>query len=218
MSSPLSPGDAAVLGVDGHCHVNTLANQLGLSIEETLRQCQETAPEPRPRIVGVITNCVFPSSWATPPQVPPTSSVEVHRTFGVHPRVANTQLDWFTLNGLFQDQSCVAIGECGLDYTAEDIDKQRELFRRQVQMAKLLGKPLVLHLRGGKYDGVIIKDESVYKEVYQMLVGELQLPQAHLLYIHCYVGGWKMCLKFQGKFKRVLFGLTVRSTEHGDFP
>ena len=47
-------------------------------------------------------------------------------------------------------------------------------------------------------------------------LGELQLPRAHPLYIPCYVGGWKMCLKFQGKFKRVLFGLTVRSTEHED--
>ena len=149
-SSPLSPADVPVRAVDGHCHVDTLANQLGLSIEETLRQCQEQAPEPRLRIVGVITNCVFPSSWLNPPQVPPTSSVEVHRTYGVHPCIANTQLDWFTLNGLFQDRSCVAIGECGLYYTAADIEKQREVFRRQVQMAKLLGKPLVLHLRVGK--------------------------------------------------------------------
>ena len=218
MSSPLSPADVPVLAVDGHCHVDTLANQLGLSIEEALRQCQEQAPEPRLRIVGVISNCVFPSSWLNPPQVPPTSSVEVHRTYGVHPRVANTELDWFTLNGLFQDRSCVAIGECGLDYTAADIEKQREVFRRQVQMAKLLGKPLVLHLRGGKYEGAVVKEESVYEEAFRMLVGELQLPRAHPLYIHCYVGGWKMCLKFQGKFKRVLFGLTVRSTEHEDFP
>ena len=218
MSSPLSPADVPVLAVDGHCHVDTLANQLGLSIEEALRQCQEQAPEPCLRIVGVISNCVFPSSWLNPPQVPPTSSVEVHRTYGVHPRVANTELDWFTLNGLFQDRSCVAIGECGLDYTAADIEKQREVFRRQVQMAKLLGKPLVLHLRGGKYEGAVVKEESVYEEAFRMLVGELQLPRAHPLYIHCYVGGWKMCLKFQGKFKRVLFGLTVRSTEHEDFP
>ena len=217
-SSPLSPADVPVLAVDGHCHVDTLANQLGLSIEETLRQCQEQAPKPRLRIVGVITNCVFPSSWLNPPQVPPTSSVEVHSTYGVHPRVANTELDWFTLNGLFQDRSCVAIGECGLDYAAADIEKQREVFRRQVQMAKLLGKPLVLHLRGGKYEGAVVKEESVYEEAFRMLVGELQLPRAHPLYIHCYVGGWKMCLKFQGKFKRVLFGLTVRSTEHEDFP
>ena len=169
-------------------------------------------------MVGVITNCVFPSSWLKPPQVPPTSSVEVHRTYGVHPRVANTQLDWITLNSLFQDRSCVTICECGLDYTAADIEKQREAIRRQVQMAKLLGKPLVLHLRGGKYEGAVVKEESVYKEAFWMLVGELQLPHARPLYIHCYVGGWKMCLKFQGKFKLVLFGLTVRSTEHEDFP
>ena len=150
---------------------------------------------------------------------PSSSTSDVQRWSPPHLwRPSNTQLDWFTLNGLFQDRSCVAIGECGLNYTAADIEKQWEAFRRQVQMAKLLGKPLVLHLRGGKYEGAVVKEESVYEEAFPMLVGELQLPRAHPLYIHCYVGGWKMCLKFPGKFKRVLFGLTVRSTEHEDFP
>ena len=56
---PLSPAGVPALAVDGLCHVDTLANQLGLSIKETLRQCEEEAPKPCLRLVGVITNCVF---------------------------------------------------------------------------------------------------------------------------------------------------------------
>ena len=103
----------------------------------------------------------------------------VHRTYGIHTCITNTQLDWFILNGLFQDRSCLTIGKCSLDYTAEDIDKQ-QVFRRQVQMAMLLEKPLVLHLRGGEYEGAVIKDEGVYEQVYRMLMGELQLPRSIL--------------------------------------
>lgn len=51
------------------------------------------------------------------------------------------------------DPKVVAIGECGLDYfriegeKAEKIRKQKEIFNAQIDVAKELGKPLMIHCR-----------------------------------------------------------------------
>ncbi len=42
-------------------------------------------------------------------------------------------------------ENCVAIGECGIDKRYENIDAQQELFRVQVEVAKELAKPLIIH-------------------------------------------------------------------------
>ena len=45
----------------------------------------------------------------------------------------------------------VAIGECGLDYFHEtNVEKQEEIFSKQIELANEVGKPLMLHIRNGK--------------------------------------------------------------------
>ncbi len=54
---------------------------------------------------------------------------------------------------LARHKKTVAIGECGLDYfrmTADTKDKQETLFRAHIELAKEVGKPLMLHVRPGK--------------------------------------------------------------------
>ena len=140
--SSLSPAGILVLTVDGQDTVTWTLCQPTRSIH---REDPTTSVE-RPRASSE-------DSWSHHQLCVPILLGDpplVHRTYGIHTCITNTQLDWFILNGLFQDRSCLTIGECSLDYTAEDIDKQ-QVFRRQVQMAMLLEKPLVLHLRGGEY-------------------------------------------------------------------
>lgn len=51
------------------------------------------------------------------------------------------------------DPNVVAIGECGLDYfrmTESTREKQETLFRAHIELAKEVGKPLMLHVRSGK--------------------------------------------------------------------
>ena len=51
---------------------------------------------------------------------------------------------------LAKDEKVVAIGECGLDYYRMDegsIEKQKEAFIKQIQIANEVGKPLMLHIR-----------------------------------------------------------------------
>ena len=72
-------------------------------------------------------------------------------TAGVHPHDAAfaTEEDWAGLAALCARPEVVAVGECGLDfhYDRSPRPAQRELFVRQLELARSLGKPVVVHTR-----------------------------------------------------------------------
>lgn len=56
---------------------------------------------------------------------------------------------------LAKDPKVVAIGECGLDYfhlNEDSIEKQKETFIKQIELANEVGKPLMLHIRNNRED------------------------------------------------------------------
>ncbi|HLB58127.1 MAG TPA: TatD family hydrolase [Gammaproteobacteria bacterium] len=64
---------------------------------------------------------------------------------------------------LAQNEKIVAIGETGLDYyrSTGDLEWQRERFRRHIQAAKQLNKPLIIHTRQARADTIqILKEED----------------------------------------------------------
>lgn len=60
----------------------------------------------------------------------------------------------------------VGIGECGLDYYRENEDSgfriQEKVFRRQIELAIEVGKPLMLHIRNGS-------GRSAYRDAFRIL-------------------------------------------------
>lgn len=76
---------------------------------------------------------------------------DVWATVGVHPHEAAQASERFddVLEGLAASERCVAIGECGLDYYYDHSprERQREVFARQVALARRVQKPLVIHVR-----------------------------------------------------------------------
>jgi TatD DNase family protein len=69
---------------------------------------------------------------------------------------------------------CIAIGECGLDYfrlpedeieKAENIKKQKEVFIAQIEFAKKVKKPLIIHIREASNDSRQILIDYNAKEV-----------------------------------------------------
>ena len=69
---------------------------------------------------------------------------------------------------------CIAIGECGLDYyrlpddeneKAENIKKQKEIFISQIEFAKKVKKPLIVHIREASSDSRQILIDYNAKEV-----------------------------------------------------
>jgi TatD DNase family protein len=92
-----------------------------------------------------------------------TEAVEVARAHeriwaavGVHPHEADkaTEETFATLARLLGDPKVVALGEVGLDYFYDLSSRggQMTVFRRQVAMAALAGKPLVIHVRDAHAD------------------------------------------------------------------
>ncbi len=69
---------------------------------------------------------------------------------------------------------CIAIGECGLDYfrlpeneeeKIENIKKQKEVFISQIEFAKKVKKPLIIHIRDASNDSRQILIDYNAKEV-----------------------------------------------------
>jgi len=69
---------------------------------------------------------------------------------------------------------CIAIGECGLDYfrlpedeveKQENIKKQKEVFIAQIEFAKKVKKPLIVHIREASNDSRQILIDCNAKEV-----------------------------------------------------
>ena len=78
-------------------------------------------------------------------------TLEVVATVGVHPHYASSADDaaFATLERLAAAPRVVAIGETGLDfhYDHSPRDAQLTAFARSVQLARALGRPLVVHVR-----------------------------------------------------------------------
>lgn len=124
-----------------------------------------------------------------------TNNFKVYTTIGIHPHNATSvnSNDVFTeLHTLVRENptNVVAVGECGLDYdritkfnpgsSKEEIDKikekQKEVFKKQIEIANEFNKPLYMHDRDASHDMYPILKEA--KERYPNLKG----------IIHCFTG------------------------------
>jgi TatD DNase family protein len=83
---------------------------------------------------------------------------------GVHPYDIE-KYDEAMLETFLEDEKCVAVGECGLDYYRlpeseaarhEEIARQKEIFSRQIELAKRVGKPLIVHIREASDDSMAL--------------------------------------------------------------
>jgi TatD DNase family protein len=90
-------------------------------------------------------------------------------TAGVHPHEARhaTLAVYDEIQSLAREGRIAAIGEVGLDfhYDHSPREVQREVFRRQIRLARDLGLPLVIHTREADAETVAILDEEGAREV-----------------------------------------------------
>ena len=100
-------------------------------------------------------------------------------TAGVHPHEARiaTEAVYDELRGLAREGRIVAIGEIGLDfhYDHSPRDVQREVFRRQIRLAREVGLPIVVHTREADGETAEILEQEGASETGGV--------------IHCFTGG-----------------------------
>ena len=106
-------------------------------------------------------------------------------TAGVHPHDAAraTEGDFAELERMAADASVVAVGECGLDfhYDRSPREVQREVFVRQLRLARKLQKPIVVHTREADL------------ETAEILARELG-PDGGV--IHCFTSDWTAAQRY----------------------
>ena len=107
----------------------------------------------------------------------------IYAAVGSHPDVAdevneNTLAEYMELCKL--NPKVKAIGEIGLDYHYEDIprDVQQKAFRLQMQLARELNMPVIVHERDAHEDGLRIIDEfPEVKGVFHCYSGSLEMAK-----------------------------------------
>jgi TatD DNase family protein len=138
--------------VDAHCHLQLAGGA------EVVRRAGEAGVEWMVCVGTDLASSVAALALAA-------EHANVLGTVGLHPHDASKLDDeWPELERLSATETCVAIGECGFDlyYEHSPRAEQERAFRRQIQLAHVLGKPLVIHSRDAWGDTFrVLDDEGV---------------------------------------------------------
>ena len=176
---------------DTHAHLDmleepvralVLAARTGVDFVATVADPTEAAARTYAELSGWLEAAATTLAAAAPPLAPPRVRIIV----GVHPHNAK---DFSAdieerMRTLAADPRTAAIGEIGLDYHYDysPRDTQRAVFRRQLELARELDLPAVVHLREAHEDG-----EAILREV--------GLPPAGCI-LHCYNLGTEPLVRF----------------------
>ena len=162
--------------VDSHCHLNM--KEFSTTLEEVLEEAR-TAGVQRLLVVGFD---MASSAEAVSIARARRGEGQVFAAVGVHPHDAKTcpsgELPK-TLEGWALESEVVAVGETGLDfhYNLSPRKAQEESFRRHIDLAVRVGKPLVVHVR------------EAYGEALEILREERADRCGGV--IHCFSGDWQ---------------------------
>lgn len=183
---------------DTHCHIDYVFDRFkhkGLSWEEF--QQNESFPH---NFKGCITSFSDPQGLSTLGISSNLLAQEgIWATFGVHPHHAkdfNAKMEE-NLRENLKLSKAVGVGECGLDYSlrsASNAEVQKEVFLKQIQLAKEFQKVLVIHSREAEDD------------VYDILVE--QEMQEWPIHIHCFTGDHAQLHQYVNAFPNMCFGFT----------
>lgn len=122
-----------------------------------------------------------------------SSKIKFYSTIGIHPHEAvkyssdpdvSIQKDIEKLERIYQSDTTkvVAVGECGLDY--KEVDEkakplQYQLFQAQIDLAKKLNLPLIVHCRDDRSKNP--KNSEAWDKI-------LEMVGTHPTVLHCYSG------------------------------
>lgn len=150
--------------IDTHCHLDDTSYTE--DIEKVIKRAHE-------RGIGYI---IVPG--ADIEDLPRAQAIAQQHPFiyfaaGVHP-YHKEQYDEAVLEKFLEDEKCIAVGECGLDYyrlpddegqKVEEKEAQKVIFRKHIALAKKVKKPLIVHIRDANEDSKRILIEENAHEV-----------------------------------------------------
>ncbi len=158
--------------IDSHCHVDR--QEYGADLDGVIE---------RSKAAGVVHSVVIglwrgPGDFGGARDLARAHAELFSPTIGIHPHdVAQAPPEDFAiLESLAGEADVMGVGETGLDYHYDHSPRprQREAFRRHIQLARRVGKPVVVHVREAHADcAAILGEEPAGPGV-----------------IHCFTGNW----------------------------
>lgn len=160
--------------VDTHCHLNLLAKNT-FDTELSLQDCQsahffidEAFSSQVNHILTVGTSLIESSNCILLAQKYPSVSAVI----GIHPNDATDgwRSDITAFKQLLKEKEknrIRGIGECGLDrhYPGYDIQRQRDVFKAQIELSLEHALPLVIHTRDASDEVLTMLDEYAHNGV-----------------------------------------------------
>jgi len=145
-------------------------------------------------------------------------------TMGIHPHDSAdaTEADWATLERLCALPEVKAVGEAGLDFYYDHSPRElQELsFRRQCQLAKQVGKPLVVHVRDAhELCHRVLKEEGMTRGQIHCFTGDTEAARRYLeLGFHLSISGVVTYKKTEALQAAVTFAPAERLLVETDAP
>merc|ERR550519_2080296 len=208
---------------DSHCRLDLLFNKLNhpdkisqgyldyqlQSFSELQVQFSSEIPK---SFEGCITNFCDPKLWNVIGTPVLLNSLEkepgIYYTLGCHPHHAEKLLAKNCMNALERllkwgkGGRCVALGECGLDLSANKtnwsntkLEVQKKAFKFQLELAMKLDLPLVLHIRDAEQHAIDVMKKA-------------GVPADYPMHRHCFNDTWQACQEWIKIFPRSYIGLT----------
>jgi TatD DNase family protein len=156
---------------DSHCHIDM--PQFDADRDEVVARAREAGVQEMLIVGGVDEENGHQRALRV------AESFGVPVSAGIHPHEAKlaTEAVYDELRGLARERRIVAIGEIGLDfhYDHSPREVQREVFRRQVRLAREVGLPVIVHTREADDETAALLEEEGAAEGGGV--------------IHCFTGG-----------------------------
>jgi TatD DNase family protein len=153
-------GDAPAV-VDSHCHIDM--PQFDADREEVVARARESGVKTMLVVGGVDEERGHQRALRV------AQELDLPCSAGVHPHEARLWTDAVEdeLRSLAKDGRIVAIGEIGLDfhYDHSPRDVQRDVFRRQLQLAHDVRLPVIIHTREADQETIAILEHEEAEEI-----------------------------------------------------
>ncbi len=113
----------------------------------------------------------------------------VYAAAGIHPGNIDSGTTVSEIENLAKHKKCIAIGEIGLDYywVQDNKQEQKALFISQIELAKKLDLPILVHDRDAHADSLEILKEYKPRGVVHSFSGSVEMAE-ELLKIGMYIG------------------------------
>ena len=167
--------------IDTHAHLNMLTNPKA-AIEEARNSDVKEIIVPLADINDIDDVLEFAEN-----------DPDIYAALGVHPEYADT-FDNETAKKIYakaHHNKVVAIGEIGLDYHygKDNIEAQKKCFKMQLQIAKELNLPVIIHDREAHFDTLeILKSENIQQALLHCYSGSVEFMR------ECVKLGYKIAL------------------------